>query len=257
MENAPSSSTSARRFSPSECAALKPALEEARRILGKRLDYLRQEDEAAERAGRFADEFLRSAENGTPPPSPSETAEQGDKSYGYDPESIWQNQTCISNLTELLEKAGRGTEAEAIRQATKRQATEPAAERATLQDASAILNALRDECEATVSSPPAPDQATVNAGSTLPTAKPDQGKGTGGGKERKKRINARMLETIKNDTASMGWSSSQWAKHLRCAKSSVVETEAWKDLAMRRERRKAERACDRRRRPKGSDLNRD
>jgi hypothetical protein len=62
-------------------------------------------------------------------------------------------------------------------------------------------------------------------------------------------INARMLETIQNDPDSIGWSSPKWAKHLKCAKSSVVETQAWKDLAMGRERTKAERTTDRRRRP--------
>ena len=82
---------------------------------------------------------------------------------------------------------------------------------------------------------------------------------TQGGKGRGKKpgINARMLETIQNDTTSMGWSSTQWAKRLRCAKSSVVATQAWKDLAMGRERVKAGRAMDRRRRPKASDRKRE
>ena len=81
-------------------------------------------------------------------------------------------------------------------------------------------------------------------------------KGTGGG-NRKLSVNARMLETIQKDTDALGWSSPKWAKHLKCAKSSVVATPCWKDLAIRREREKAERAVDRRRQPKGSDLNRD
>jgi hypothetical protein len=65
-------------------------------------------------------------------------------------------------------------------------------------------------------------------------------------------INARMLEEIQANPDAMGWSCKQWAQHLKCAKSSVVETQTWKDLAMRREREKAERAQDRRRRPKAS-----
>ena len=70
-------------------------------------------------------------------------------------------------------------------------------------------------------------------------------------------VNARMLETIRNDPDAMRWNSTKWAKQLHCAKSSVVGTQAWKDLTMGRERQKAECALDRRRRPKGGDSNRD
>jgi hypothetical protein len=70
-------------------------------------------------------------------------------------------------------------------------------------------------------------------------------------------VNARMLETIQKDTDAMGWSSAQWAKHLKCVKSTVVDTQAWKDLKMGRERVKAQRALDRRRRSRGSDGKRD
>jgi hypothetical protein len=70
-------------------------------------------------------------------------------------------------------------------------------------------------------------------------------------------INARMLETIQANPDALGWNSRQWATHLKCAKSSVVETPTWKDLTMRRERERAERTQDRRRRPKGSDQRRD
>jgi hypothetical protein len=66
------------------------------------------------------------------------------------------------------------------------------------------------------------------------------------------KINARMLETIQNNPEAMGWTSPQWAKHLKCAKSSVVDTETWKDLTMRRQRNRAERAQDRRQRSKSS-----
>jgi len=67
-------------------------------------------------------------------------------------------------------------------------------------------------------------------------------------KRPKPRVNARMLETIQRNTETMGWNSTEWARHLKCAKSSVVETAAWKDLTIARERAKAERATDRRRR---------
>ena len=86
---------------------------------------------------------------------------------------------------------------------------------------------------------------------------------SGGGKTptkapagKKPSINARMLETIQKDTAAMGWNSPKWARYLSAAKSSVTDTQAWQDLKMGRERVKAQRALDRRRRPRGSDLNR-
>lgn len=59
-------------------------------------------------------------------------------------------------------------------------------------------------------------------------------------------INARMLETMQLNSESHGWSAAQWAMHLKCAKSSVVETPTWKDLALVRDRMRAERAADRR-----------
>lgn len=70
-------------------------------------------------------------------------------------------------------------------------------------------------------------------------------------------INARMLEAMQaNPQMVMGWSAARWAKHLKCAKSSIAATATWKDLMMARERVKAERAVNRRRKPKGSDLRR-
>jgi hypothetical protein len=98
------------------------------------------------------------------------------------------------------------------------------------------------------------------AATPLPVT-PDTGLGEGNDKadvnRQKKRINARMLEIIQQDQNAMGWNSTQWATCLKCAKSSVVETQAWKDLTMGRERIKAEKVKDRRRRLKASDLNRD
>ena len=82
---------------------------------------------------------------------------------------------------------------------------------------------------------------------------PTRKKQTDRGKGQPRGINARMRETIQENFDATGWSCTEWAKHLSCAKSSVVETPAWKDLAMARLRLKAERATDRRRGPKGSD----
>jgi hypothetical protein len=70
-------------------------------------------------------------------------------------------------------------------------------------------------------------------------------------------VNARMLQTIQEDPDAMGWSCKQWAQHLRCAKSSVVETATWKNMSITRERARAERRRDRGRRPKASDHRRD
>jgi hypothetical protein len=73
----------------------------------------------------------------------------------------------------------------------------------------------------------------------------------------RKNINARMLESIQANPETLGWNSVQWAMHLKCSKSSVVETTTWKDLAMRRDRGRAERAKDRRRKSKASDRRRE
>jgi hypothetical protein len=67
---------------------------------------------------------------------------------------------------------------------------------------------------------------------------------------RKASINARMLETIQKNHEARGWGCKRWAEHLKCAKSSVVETQTWKTLSTLRDRERAERARDRRRRPR-------
>ena len=70
-------------------------------------------------------------------------------------------------------------------------------------------------------------------------------------------INERMAGTIMKKPEVMGWNSTQWAEHLKCGKSSVVETAAWKRLESARQQAKAERMKDRRRKPKASDSRRD
>jgi hypothetical protein len=59
-------------------------------------------------------------------------------------------------------------------------------------------------------------------------------------------VNARMIETIQSNHEAMGWTCTQWAKHLRCGKSTVAETKTWKDITMARDRKRAELATDRR-----------
>ncbi len=70
-------------------------------------------------------------------------------------------------------------------------------------------------------------------------------------------VNERMAGTIMENSEAMGWNSAQWAKHLKCAKSSVVDAATWKKLESARQQAKAERMKDRRRKPKASDSRRD
>jgi hypothetical protein len=76
-----------------------------------------------------------------------------------------------------------------------------------------------------------------------------------------KKVNARMLEKMQKDAADgskecYGWTRARWARFLKCSTPSVVAAPAWKMLREARETAKAERARDRRRRPKGSDQRR-
>jgi len=69
-------------------------------------------------------------------------------------------------------------------------------------------------------------------------------------------VNERMAGTIMENPEAMGWNSTQWSKHLQCAKSTVVETATWKNLESARQQTKAEEMKDRRRKPKASDSRR-
>ncbi|MFM9965078.1 MAG: hypothetical protein ACKV2Q_28080 [Planctomycetaceae bacterium] len=118
------------------------------------------------------------------------------------------------------------------------------------------LQLNREGTEATADNKP----RASDAGSPA-TTMPSVAAKTMGGEQQKtgKRpgINARMLEAMQaNPQKVMGWSSARWARHLTCVKSSIASTPTWKDLMMARERVKAERAVDRRRKPKASDQNR-
>jgi hypothetical protein len=87
-------------------------------------------------------------------------------------------------------------------------------------------------------------QGDDQAEATKPTGKPAK-------------VNERMAGTIMENPEAMGWNSAQWARHLKCGKSSVVQTATWKKLESARQLAKAERMKDRRRKPKASDSRRD
>lgn len=67
-------------------------------------------------------------------------------------------------------------------------------------------------------------------------------------------VNERMAAMIQLNWEARGWNSPKWARELKCARSTVVDTETWQDLKMAREKIKAQLAVDRRRRPRASDL---
>jgi hypothetical protein len=131
----------------------------------------------------------------------------------------------------------------------------------TVASAQRLLGDLIKECGLTVGvAEGLPLEAAIDALTaataeqpTDMTPRPPAGKT---GPRRMPTVNARMIDTIQADADAMGWNSAQWARHLRCAKSTVVETATWKNLTMGRDRARAEKAKDRRRKPKASDLNR-
>lgn len=77
-----------------------------------------------------------------------------------------------------------------------------------------------------------------------------------GPKQRRATVNQRMAAYILENSDSMGWTCKEWALHLTCARSTVAETSVWKRLASIRDSEKAERAIDKRRKPKSSDIRR-
>ncbi len=61
-------------------------------------------------------------------------------------------------------------------------------------------------------------------------------------------VNNRMKAELAADLDTVkGWTAQQWANHLGCAKSTVVESPTWKSLSLLRQQAKAERRNDRRR----------
>lgn len=64
---------------------------------------------------------------------------------------------------------------------------------------------------------------------------------------RKATVNTRMIDIMQQESEAAGWTSTQWASRLKCAKSTVVATMAWKRLENLRLQARAERVNDRRR----------
>ncbi len=65
--------------------------------------------------------------------------------------------------------------------------------------------------------------------------------------KKKATINIRMLEIIQKDPAeSLGWTITEWSERLKCSRSSVHGTEAWKNLREMHMDGKQQRARDRR-----------
>lgn len=121
----------------------------------------------------------------------------------------------------------------------------------TLEKAMLVLNSVELSIE--LSRRVTNDKPTPAA--DLPSGDDQATPATGTTDTRPKNINARMLEAIQSNPEAIGWKLRQWAAYLKCAKSSVAETQTWRDLGMRRERERAEKARDRRRRPPGSRVN--
>lgn len=67
--------------------------------------------------------------------------------------------------------------------------------------------------------------------------------------KRKKRpatANQLMLDEIQRNLNEVsGFTAEQWSKRIHKSRSTIVETETWKELAGTRERQRAEKALDR------------
>ena len=81
-----------------------------------------------------------------------------------------------------------------------------------------------------------------------PASGPDKSKPNG--KLKKATTNALMIEEIQKDISAMGWNCTQWSKKIRRSGPSIVGTEVWQHCQMAREKKQAELARDRQRRPR-------
>jgi hypothetical protein len=61
-------------------------------------------------------------------------------------------------------------------------------------------------------------------------------------------VNMRMADEIQRHPDAMGWTITQWQKHLKCGRATIQGTETWRNLENYRLSKKAERMNDRRRR---------
>lgn len=84
---------------------------------------------------------------------------------------------------------------------------------------------------------PGPQSTTANGNSEKRSA--DR-------RTKKPSVNARMVDTIQSNNEAEGWTSTQWARHLKCSKSTIVDTSTWKALENRRLTILSERQLDRR-----------
>ena len=66
-----------------------------------------------------------------------------------------------------------------------------------------------------------------------------------------------MLEKMQKDPNSHGWTAEQWSQYAKKSKSTIVNTPTWKKLKEIRDKLKAEKALDRRRKTRASETRRD
>ncbi len=91
-----------------------------------------------------------------------------------------------------------------------------------------------------------PKQSADDKESTVEKSN-DVGKSKRGTTQRKPTVNERMTaELAVNLEMVKGWSAQEWANHLGCAKSTVIDTRTWKSLSLLRQQVKAEKRRDRR-----------
>ena len=77
------------------------------------------------------------------------------------------------------------------------------------------------------------------------------GPGIESGKKRKKAtVNARMIDALNAKPEAVGWTTKQWAKHLKCSESAIVGTRTWKTMKEERDQERAKKRNDRRQRPR-------
>jgi hypothetical protein len=61
-------------------------------------------------------------------------------------------------------------------------------------------------------------------------------------------VNMRMADEIQKNPDAMGWTITQWQRHLKCGRATIQETDTWRMLESYRQNKKAEGMKDRRRR---------
>lgn len=90
----------------------------------------------------------------------------------------------------------------------------------------------------------------LDAGATTPLPSGNSG-------QKRPTANQMMLDKIQRDPDSRGWTVQQWAEYTKKGRATIAACPAWRELETIRLKLKAERAVDRRRKPKASDRRRD